>query len=248
MPVGVEQWRAAVGVMANSVAAKPQSPIGPHWKKWLKASDPVIYKGCVVFLVVVSQLVWSVLEQRKEKIKEGSEQLCQSASRGKNRVGTRPCETHCMDSVWTRWLDPRQIGLMTILSLLTQLTLSISRQWNLKSRFIHSNLTPLKEWIKSLSVCLHLVLLSVCMFLSLLKRCLHCSVSLVYRKCSQKTVSEGVVSLMSLLFSTSVRTGLRVVTMIVFVNQMLLMRAGDVERNPGPGKRVFHLCTHDILE
>ena len=27
-----------------------------------------------------------------------------------------------------------------------------------------------------------------------------------------------------------------VVTMIVFVNQMLLMRAGDVERNPGPGK------------
>ena len=25
--------------------------------------------------------------------------------------------------------------------------------------------------------------------------------------------------------------------MIVFVNQMLLMRAGDVERNPGPGKR-----------
>ena len=28
----------------------------------------------------------------------------------------------------------------------------------------------------------------------------------------------------------------RVVTMIVFVNQMLLMIAGDVERNPGPGK------------
>ena len=31
-------------------------------------------------------------------------------------------------------------------------------------------------------------------------------------------------------------TDQRVVTMIVFVNQMLLMRAGDVERNPGPGK------------
>ena len=41
---------------------------------------------------------------------------------------------------------------------------------------------------------------------------------------------------MSLLFSNSVRAGLRVVTMIVFVNQMLLMRAGDVERNPGPGE------------
>ena len=61
--MGVEQWRAAVGVMANSVAAKPQSPIGPHWKKWLKTSDPVVYKGCVVFLVVVAQLVWSGLRK-----------------------------------------------------------------------------------------------------------------------------------------------------------------------------------------
>ena len=232
--MGVEQWRAAVGVMANSVAAKPQTPIGPHWKKWLKASDPVVYKGCVVFLVVVAQLVWSGVEQCKERMKEGScEQLCQSASRGKNRVGKRPCEIHGTDSVWTRWFDPGQIGLMIILSPLTQLTLSIKRYCHLKS---HSNATTLKEWTNSLSVCLHLVLLSLCMSLSLLKRCLHCSASLVYRKCSKKTVAEGVVSLMSLLFSTSVRTGLRVVTMIVFVNQMLLMRAGDVERNPGPGK------------
>ena len=48
---------------------------------------------------------------------------------------------------------------------------------------------------------------------------------------------EGVGSLVSLLFSNIVRTGLKVVTMIVFVNEMLLMMAGDVERNPGPGKR-----------
>ena len=232
--MGVEQWRAAVGVMANSVAAKPQSPIGLHWKKWLKASDPVVYKGCVVFFVVVAQLVWSGLEQSKERMKEGSERLCQSASRGKNWLGTRPCEIHGTDTVWTRWFDSHQICLMIILSSLTQLTLSIKRYWNLKSCFIHSNL--IKKWIKSLSVCLHLVLLSVRMSLSLLKRCLHCSASLMYRKCSKKTVAEGVISL---LFSTSMRTGLRVVTMIVFVNQMLLMRAGDVERNPGPGRSVW---------
>ena len=30
---------------------------------------------------------------------------------------------------------------------------------------------------------------------------------------------------------------MRVVTIIVFVNEMLLMRAGDVERNPGRGER-----------
>ena len=47
---------------------------------------------------------------------------------------------------------------------------------------------------------------------------------------------EGLDSLMSLLFSNIVRTGVKVVTMIVFVNLMLLMMAGDVERNPGPGK------------
>ena len=71
--MGVEQWRAAVGAMAKSSSPKPQSPIGLHWKKWLKASDPVVYKGCVVLLVMIAQLVWSGLEQSKEKMKEGSE-------------------------------------------------------------------------------------------------------------------------------------------------------------------------------
>ena len=87
MPVGVEQWRAAVGAMARSSAPKPRSPIGPHWKKWLKASDPVAYKGCVFLLVTIAQLVRSGLEQAQEKteemVKEGSERVCQSASRGK---------------------------------------------------------------------------------------------------------------------------------------------------------------------
>ena len=90
MPVSVEQWRAAVGAMARSSAPKPRSPIGPHWNKWLKASDPVAYKGCVVLLVTIAQLVRSGLEQAQEKTeevaKEGSERVCQSASRGKTRV------------------------------------------------------------------------------------------------------------------------------------------------------------------
>ena len=86
--MGVEQWRAAVGAMAKSSSPKPQSPIGLHWKKWLKASDPVVYKGCVVLLVMIAQLVWSGQEQSKEKIKEGSECVCQSANRGKTRVLT----------------------------------------------------------------------------------------------------------------------------------------------------------------
>ena len=98
-------------------------------------------------------------------------------------------------------------------------------------------LKALKKLIFSLPVHVHLVFLYLCVYLSLLKRCLHSSASLVYRKCNKKTVAEGVASLMSLLFPINWRSGVRVVTMIVFVNQMLLMRAGDVERNPGPGKR-----------
>ena len=75
-----------MGAMARSSAPKPQSPIGLHWKKWLKASDPVVYKGCVVLLVVIAQLASSGLEQCKEKMKGDSESVCQSASRVKTRV------------------------------------------------------------------------------------------------------------------------------------------------------------------
>ena len=75
-----------MGAMAKSSSPKPQSPIGLHWKKWLKASDPVVYKGCVVLLLMIAQLARSGLEQSKEKMKEGSECVCQSANRGKTGV------------------------------------------------------------------------------------------------------------------------------------------------------------------
>ena len=57
---------------------------------------------------------------------------------------------------------------------------------------------------------------------------------------------ETLVLLFFLLFSNIVRTCVKVVTMIVFVNQMLLMMAGDVERNPGPGKynKYFFVYVH----
>ena len=292
--MGVEQWRAAVGAMARSSAPKPQSPIGPHWKKWLKASDPVAYKGCVVLLVVVGQLVWSGVEQckekMKEKMKEGSESVCQSARRGKTRVlamrvtpsavlvmsflsqvlmllcghllqlhchtlvSTDSCTTGSdewtgtpvseegldSDGVWSKWLDPLRVSLMILLPPLTQLTLTSKQRWHHlldKSSHIFSELTTgVKEGMTCLSFCLYLLLLYVCVCVSVLKRCLQLWASVVYRKCSKKTVAEGVVWVMSVLFSGSVRTGVRIVTMIVFVNQMLLMMAGDVERNPGPGK------------
>ena len=90
--MGVEQWRAAVGAMANASTPKPCSPIGPHWKKWLKASYPVSYKGCVVLLVSIAQLVCCGLEQAKEGTEEmvnkGSECGLQLVGRRKTKVGS----------------------------------------------------------------------------------------------------------------------------------------------------------------
>ena len=92
--------------------------------------------------------------------------------------------------------------------------------------------------MKSFPISVHLVFLYLCMSSSLLKGYLHTSASLaiVYSKCKKKMVAEIVASLMSLLLCIKWRVCVMVMTMIVFVNQMLLMRAGDVERNPGPGK------------
>ena len=47
----------------------------------------------------------------------------------------------------------------------------------------------------------------------------------------------------SLLSDTS-EAGSGEVTMVVFVNQMLLMIAGDVEPNPGPGMFISEYTKH----
>ena len=82
MPVGVEQWRAAVGAMANYAAPKPRSPIGPQWNKWLKARDPVAYKGCVVFLVTIVQLLKCCVRKMKKKENAVKKEILQLAFKG----------------------------------------------------------------------------------------------------------------------------------------------------------------------
>ena len=102
---------------------------------------------------------------------------------------------------------------------------------------LNSVLDSVKQLIVNVSVCVCQALLNLGQSVSLLRRSLHCWARLVYRKCSKKTVEKVVGPLVSLLFSNRARPVLRVVTMTVFVNEMLLMIAGDVERNPGPGKK-----------
>ena len=102
----------------------------------------------------------------------------------------------------------------------------------------HNSILEIVEQIKCVCACVCQALLYLGQLLSLL-RYLQCWAWLVYRKCSKKIVAEGVSSLISLLFSKRKRPGLSEVTMIVFVNQMLLMIAGDVEPNPGPGKNIL---------
>ena len=144
------------------------------------------------------------------------------------------------------WFGPVQVGSIILLTPLTQLSLKHQKKcklllWIVIFDFcfvaglekLNSMLDSVKELIVNVSVC-------VCLYLGqsvlLLGRSLRCWARLVYRKCSKKTVERVVGPLVSLLFSNRVRPILRVVTMTVFVNEMLLMIAGDVERNPGPGK------------
>jgi hypothetical protein len=248
MPVGVEQWRAAVGVMASSVSAKPRCPIDPRWKKWLKASDPVTYKGCVVMLVVIAELFSSCLHLWKKtnnsKIKEEEHvHVCPRPSRRKTRllaVRLRPTsETVTMNLLQLLLLLCGQLLLVSChdttfdVGPVNCIPVSLERfATSTTSQDPYLVFKIMKDHIKCLFIWLCQMLMYLyCFSLSILRKCLSCSASLLYRKCSKKKVTERVALVMIV---SSVRKRLKMVTKIVFVNQMLLMRAGDVERNPGP--------------
>ena len=82
----MEQWRAAVGTMAYSVAPIQQRPIGLQWKKWMKASDPAPYKGCIIFLLTLYQLCCSGLDLCRRKMEDGSAHVWWLVRRGEVRV------------------------------------------------------------------------------------------------------------------------------------------------------------------
>ena len=52
----------------------------------------------------------------------------------------------------------------------------------------------------------------------------------------KKRVAEAMTWAQDQLCSLRGRTALRLGVLVVFINQMLLMMAGDVEPNPGPGE------------
>ena len=52
----------------------------------------------------------------------------------------------------------------------------------------------------------------------------------------KRRVAEAMTWAQDQLCSLRGRTALRLGVLVVFINQMLLMMAGDVEPNPGPGE------------
>ena len=52
----------------------------------------------------------------------------------------------------------------------------------------------------------------------------------------KKRVAEAMTWAQDQFCSLRGRTALRLGVLVVFINQMLLMMAGDVEPNPGPGE------------
>ena len=72
--------------MAYSVVPRQQRPIGLRWKKWIKASDPAPYKGCVIFLFTLYQLCCSGLEICRRKIEYSSACVWWLVRRGEVRL------------------------------------------------------------------------------------------------------------------------------------------------------------------
>ena len=72
--------------MAYSVAPRQQRPIGLRWKKWMKASDPAPYKGCIIFLLTLYQVCCSGLELCRRKMEDGSARMYWLVRRGEFQV------------------------------------------------------------------------------------------------------------------------------------------------------------------
>ena len=66
--------------------------------------------------------------------------------------------------------------------------------------------------------------------------CVPSSSPLIYWKCIKMTVAKTISLVRGQLHLLRGRTALRLGVMMVFINEMLLMMAGDVDPNPGPGE------------
>ena len=69
MPVGLEQWRAAVGAWNARIGTPPTPRLCHPWRGWMKRSDPAVYKAYLVLVVTLLGVARSVLRRVKERVR-----------------------------------------------------------------------------------------------------------------------------------------------------------------------------------
>ena len=69
MPVGLEQWRAAVGAWNAKIGRPPTLRLCQPWRGWMKRSDPAVYKAYLVLIVTLLDVVKSVSRRVKERVR-----------------------------------------------------------------------------------------------------------------------------------------------------------------------------------
>ena len=69
MPVGLEQWRAAVGAWNAKIGRPPTPRLCQPWRGWMKRSDPAVYKAYLVLIVTLLDVVKSISRRVKERVR-----------------------------------------------------------------------------------------------------------------------------------------------------------------------------------
>lgn len=69
MPVGLEQWRAAVGAWNARIGRPPTPRLCQPWRGWMQRSDPAVYKACLALIITLMDVAKSVSRRVKEKVR-----------------------------------------------------------------------------------------------------------------------------------------------------------------------------------
>ena len=81
MPVGLEQWRAAVGAWNAKIGRPPTPRLCQPWRGWMKRSDPTVYKAYLALIITLLDVVKLISRRVKEKVRVSVGPRCSSALR-----------------------------------------------------------------------------------------------------------------------------------------------------------------------
>ena len=124
--------------MAKLAFFEPRS-VSLLWKKWVRASDPAVYKGCVVFLVAIYYLLCGGEEHFRGMMERGVAGAGELARRGGKNMAT-----------WSG-----RSGTVLVTSLLAQLWVLLGRSMSFYSN--HGMATCYSSLAVATRMCAHII-------------------------------------------------------------------------------------------